>query len=686
MALTARRRGAIGCQTALRSGKASLLRNVPGLDGLRGVAVLAVMAFHAGVATAGGGLLGVDVFFVLSGFLVTCLLLAEYQRNRTIRLRSFWARRARRLLPALFVLLAGIIAYARWGSSGISPVQLKGDALATLFYGANWHYIATGQNYFVKYGAPSPLLHTWSLGVEEQFYLAWPLIALVVLRRFGTAGLRWAAGLLAAASAATCASLYLAGTSVDSLYYSTDTRAQSLMVGALLAVLIPTAWRQEGAATPVGSSHRTRWAVTLGGAGYLGAGVLLYSLHAAHGDGPFLYEGGFLVVAGATTLLVAVTVVRPPSVLNRALSMRPLRYTGRISYGLYLYHWPLFLVLNGARTGLGGYALTAVRFGATVAVAAVSYHLIENPVRTGRWPANVNLGHFRKGSMAWLSLLTASLILIGVLVEFGVPTGTQRIAVAAASTPPPAYAAPGGASSVNLHSLLIGDSLALTLGEGLSRDAEAWGVSVDNQGTIGCDLDPQTVVNVMGTVSQTAQGCPHWRATWAQIVARTDPDVVVLLLGRWESLDRKYDGQWTHVGESEFDQHLQGELTEVINICAARGAKVVLLTLPYIAQTTEQPDGSPWDMNLPTRTDAYNSDVRAVVAREPTKASVIDLNSLLDPGGRYVSSIDGIRVRDADGEHLSFAGGEWLRPYLLPRLAGLGTAHFRARLKSPPAS
>ena len=183
---------------------------VPGLDGIRGVAVLAVMAFHAGLGAVSGGLLGVDMFFVLSGFLVTSLLLAEHARTGTIKLLAFWGRRARRLLPALLVLLIGVGAYARWVGGGVPPAQLRADALFTLIYSANWHFIASGQNYFVKFGALSPLLHTWSLAVEEQFYLVWPLIALVVLRSFGRRALGFVAAGIGVASATVCAALYSA--------------------------------------------------------------------------------------------------------------------------------------------------------------------------------------------------------------------------------------------------------------------------------------------------------------------------------------------------------------------------------------------------------------------------------------------------------------------------------------------
>jgi hypothetical protein len=168
--------------------------------------------------------------------------------------------------------------------------------------------------------------------------------------------------------------------------------------------------------------------------------------------------------------------------------------------------------------------------------------------------------------------------------------------------------------------------------------------------------------------------------SWAQLVDRERPDVVAVLLGRWECIDRLFDGRWTHVGEPAFDRHLVAELGQVIDIGSAHGAKVAMLTLPYIAQTTEQPDGSPWDMNLPSRTNAYNADVRRAVAEHPHQATVINLNKMLDPQGHYTSFIDGVRVRSFDDEHISTAGGQLLRSALLPMLVDLGLPTYRANL------
>jgi peptidoglycan/LPS O-acetylase OafA/YrhL len=643
-------------------------RVVPGLDGLRGVAVLAVMAFHAGLVWARGGLLGVDVFFVLSGYLVTSLLADEHARSGGIALRRFWARRARRLLPGLLLLVAGLCLYAAWAAVDLRPQQLRGDALSSLFYVANWHYILAGQNYFIRFGAPSPLLHTWSLAVEEQFYLVWPLVALFVLNRWGRRGLGWVAGILAIGSASLCTVLYLTRSSIDRLYYGTDTRSQAIMVGAALALLVPPfsdAIRRRG-----GPRRPSR---ALAGGGILAAAFLGSCIHSVDGRAAFLYEGGFLAVALATAVVITLVVLRPADLLSRALSWRPLRYIGRISYGLYLYHWPIFLTLDTSTTHTSGYRLLALRFAVTFAAAGLSYRYIERPIRN--LTARPHARHHRMTLGAGLAAAVLGL-LVGLMV---VTAPDSPTATASAFSPPPApgYISAGGATASHPErALLVGDSLALTLAKGMSVDSRSWAITIHDAAAVGCDLDPQTTVNVMGTVSKAAQGCPQWQADWSRLARQTDPDVVIVLLGRWESIDRLYQGRWTHVGQPDFDAHLRAELSEAIDVLSSGGAKVAFLTLPYIAQTTDQPNGSPWDMNLPSRTDAFNADVRAAVARHPEQASVVDLNRILDPDGHYVSSIDGVRVRAPDDEHLSAAGGEWLRPRLLPQLVALGAAHF----------
>jgi peptidoglycan/LPS O-acetylase OafA/YrhL len=256
--------------------------HIGGLDGIRAIAVIGVLGFHAGVRGFGGGLLGVDIFFVLSGFLITSLLLDEWSATGTVSFRRFYERRARRLLPGLFLLLLLVAAYAQWFAETDTLSTLRGDALSTILYVANWRFIFSGQSYFVHFGPPSPLLHTWSLAVEEQFYLVWPAVALFVLRRRGRRGLAVAASIFMVASAVLTAVLLRDGVSVSRLYYGTDTRTQELMAGAVLAVVAPLIARNRRA---------WRWPVTvLGG---LGALFLLWALHSVSGQGNFLYEGGW---------------------------------------------------------------------------------------------------------------------------------------------------------------------------------------------------------------------------------------------------------------------------------------------------------------------------------------------------------------------------------------------------------
>ncbi len=356
---------------------------VRGFDGLRAVAVTAVLLFHAGAGFFGGGMLGVDVFFALSGYLITGMLLDDRRRSGSVHLGRFYARRARRLLPALLVLVIGVAAYANWLAGAEVLSSIRGDALSTLGYVSNWRFIFSDQGYFVHFGPPSPLLHTWSLAVEEQFYLVWPVVALFVMRRGSPWRLAAVAGGGAIASLLTSTVLFELGASSARLYYATDTRAQAILVGACLGALQPVVAERLGDGWH--PTRRVRLALSTAGVGALG--FVVWAVHNLTNDSALLYRGGFFLVATATSVLVAVNVFHPGALVARALSWAPLTYVGRISYGLYLYHWPIFLALDSQRSGLSGSTLLAARLGATFAVAAVSFHFLEQPIRTGRFPS-----------------------------------------------------------------------------------------------------------------------------------------------------------------------------------------------------------------------------------------------------------------------------------------------------------
>lgn len=646
-------------------------RRLPYLDGIRALAVAVVVLFHAGASWVGGGLLGVDVFFVLSGFLITSLLCAEFAGTATIRLRTFWAGRSRRLLPALFIVLLGIAAYCWAFSPTVDVSSARGDAFSTLFYVANWHFILSDQGYFAIAASPSPLLHTWSLAVEEQYYLIWPLIALFVLRRWGRNGLALTALLGAVASAALMAVLYHAGVSTNALYYGTETRAQALLLGSYLGVIASSrSWSvfdRTWASTPRG--QRTGAVLALGGC----AG-LLWAFHSLQGQSPFLYNGGFLVVAGLSGSLIAVVTSWPTSALAWLLSRRPLVFLGRISYGVYLYHWPLFLTIDGARTGLGGFPLLVVRLAATLIVAIVSWRFVEEPIRRRRWLSS------------WRARLATAGAAVGTVVLLVASTVAPSAGALLPAAGTPATSSVMSASEIELlratHAfstnpirfLLVGDSIASTAAQGLSVHAtRSYGVDVIKKGILGCNLDRDPIED-NGTVygSSPGENCYSWPSIWRRDVAESRPEVVGLLIGEFEIANTEVHGVWVNVGERSWDNYLEGQIQRAIRILSGEGAHVIVFTFPYVDPPIEEPDGALYPGNRPFRVRVWNRLLREAAAKYPRSTTVVNLNRILDPEGHYLQDVDGVAVRWSDGVHVSKAGGEWLQSRVLPTVAHLG--------------
>jgi peptidoglycan/LPS O-acetylase OafA/YrhL len=354
---------------------------VPGLDGIRALAVTTVIVFHLFPGTLIGGYLGVDVFFVVSGFLITTLLLRERAASGRISLRGFWVRRARRLLPALVVLLLACCSAALFVGGDVL-VGLGTQVLAALTFSSNWVFIAQEASYFDD-TLPELFRNLWSLAVEEQFYIVWPLLVVLVLVRIP----RWARlvliGAIAVASAAWMALVY---SPVDPtrVYYGTDTHAFGLAVGAFLAVL--TLGRGVGTVgdAPVGLTSRTaRW--TLGVTGSLAIAGLVALSVLMSGELDLVYRGGLALVSVLSALAIAALLV-PGSLLGRVLEFAPIRWVGLRSYGLYLWHWPVFLLVSasypvGPREGIEGIARGAVALALTLVAAALSYRFIEQPIR-----------------------------------------------------------------------------------------------------------------------------------------------------------------------------------------------------------------------------------------------------------------------------------------------------------------
>ncbi len=341
----------------------------PGLDGLRALAVGAVFLYHARIDWLPGGFLGVDLFFVLSGYLITSLLLVEWEARNSIDLVRFWLRRARRLLPALVVVvLASLVLASIFARQDLG--HTRSDVLGSLLYYANWHQIVANHSYFNLMGNPSLLQHTWSLGVEEQFYIVWPLLLVPGLVLVGRKRLPMLVIAGIAASAALMWILYTPNSDPSRVYYGTDTRAFLLLMGILVALAWPWLMRLQRAVPLL---------ELLGIAALVGAVLLFRNMQDFN---PTLYRGGDLAAAFCFAVLVA-AVAHPKTGIGQALGIAPLRWIGERSYGIYLWHWPIIVLVAGvnARPGVG---IVIAEAAVVLVAASLSFRYVEEPIRRGR--------------------------------------------------------------------------------------------------------------------------------------------------------------------------------------------------------------------------------------------------------------------------------------------------------------
>jgi peptidoglycan/LPS O-acetylase OafA/YrhL len=617
-------------------------RHLPALDGVRALAILGVMAYHLGYGWASGGYLGVDLFFVLSGFLITSLLLEEWNTSGVIRLGAFWGRRARRLLPALFLVLIAVALYAvvngRFSSPGsggaaIDLSGLRGDALATLFYVANWHAIFSHQSYFTQFSTPSPLQHTWSLAIEEQFYVVWPLVTLGLVtwgkRHWRRLGLGvCVAGALA--SALAMALLYRAGTDPSRVYYGTDTRAFDLLAGAALAYL--------AAARPQPGPRARR---LLHGSSVVA--VVVLGVFWARGGTPGglptagMFRGEFLACAVLGAVVIADVRQFDQGPLAAVLSLRPLQWIGTISYGLYLWHWPIFVYMNQARTGLSGAGLDLARVALTFAVACASYYLVERPIRRRRFT-----GLRALVLVPSAALLTVVVIVVGTTPSVAAPlrawTGGgldpgsgPTVAGAGGFTGEVPIALPTGLAISPAHPLRV-----LTFGDSVMSYAQL-GISAALEGT--------------GEVTVAQAAVPGWGlthpSTQAGVQGLIRADRPQLLIGTWS-----WDGPEAKADPGAYQRVLDGAMSQWLT--PGDGVLgVVLLQMPAFGIGGRYAGGvASWNRAVAELSSTFPGRVMYL----PVASSLeIDgrFTSWLPPEGNFSTPKDHwVRVRTSDGVHL----------------------------------
>jgi peptidoglycan/LPS O-acetylase OafA/YrhL len=635
-----------------------------------------VLADHGGIPGMTGGFLGVDVFFVLSGFLITSLLLDELGRTGRVDLVHFWIRRARRLLPAL-VLMVLTVAVGRQLFSPEAIAGLRDDAVAALFWVANWMFVADKTGYFAQGTPPSPLQHAWSLGVEEQYYIFWPLLLVAVAvalatraRRRGTRATLGAVRLtvfvlatVGVLGSAATAILLASDATRDRVYFGTDTRAQALLVGAAASALLVGDWPSLNRGWSLIRSRRSGFIAKLlpvVGLVLLGAGV-----HYATGSAREFRAGLLTAMAVAAVLVIAPVALNQRGPVAAALAWGPLAWLGSISYGIYLWHWPVFLVLNGERTGWHGLWLFAVRCAVTLAVSVVSWWAIEQPIR--KWqPVRVPLLPLAGATAATAAVVT--LLVVPVVPKPGnsaldasLPPGVSPVAVVSPSPLQevrPARAVAKRDPRRPFTVSVFGDSIGWTMMHFLPPTP---GFQFVDHTVIGCSLVRGGPYSYLGQTLDQKSECESWPGRWTSQITVDQPDAVLLVIGRWETVNRVNEGRWTHIGDPAFDSYISAELRRAVDILSFSGAPLTVANLPY-SRRGERPDGSLYPEDQPVRVDEWNAMLANTIGSRPD-VRILDLKKKLCPQGTYTAKVDGIQVR-SDGVHLTEEGVQWLTPWL----------------------
>jgi peptidoglycan/LPS O-acetylase OafA/YrhL/lysophospholipase L1-like esterase len=653
----------------LRPIAAEALGYVDALDGLRAIALIAVLFYHARFPWMPGGFLGVSAFFTLSGFLITSLLLREWNREQSIDLRGFWVRRFRRLLPASWLVLGTVVALGAFGVWSSDQLRtLRGDVTAALLEVANIHFILADRTYGDLFTAPSPVEHYWSLAAEQQFYVVLPVLVTLVLsigrhtrsprRRLNTLILVLAS--LAVVSAALNGRL--AHDSIDRAYFGTDTRMAEVLIGALLACVMMRRLRIGSAALRTAAS----------GAGMVGLGGSIWLWHTAALDARWMYPWGLLLTAALTSLIVLGAL--QGGVFAKVLSSAPLRSIGRVSYGVYLLHWPVFLWLTPARVGWSQWPLFALRMSVTFVAAAAMLRLVETPIRTRRI--------LRRRTVPVLAGVAAVLLagIVVITLDVPAPSAVGRASLAESTYMESLASAPPDP----VRAMVVGDEIGVSLSTAIAAmdEYEAIGVGVP-----GCGLSlGGWIARADNLAERDADRCGGVRQLWIAAAEEHQPDVVLVQGALRDLTDRRLDaaGWWGGPADPQIADFLVIEIGELVDDLKATGAEVVMLAVPYVRNSSvpaaiedpaaptpsgveraEMSAGMPMSgfrENDADRVDRMNA-LLVDVARS-RQVRFLDPDFLMEdwPGGRLDPTMR------SDGVGFSASGGQAIGTWLLPQL------------------
>jgi peptidoglycan/LPS O-acetylase OafA/YrhL len=582
------------------------------------------------------------VFFVVSGFLIARLVVAELARHGGVRLRNFWARRARRLLPALGTVTVAVCIAAAISFSNAELHDIRAQALGTIFYVANWVMIHGKANYFATLGRPSPFLHMWTLAVEEQFYIVLPLVCLAGRRFITRFPVRAAMVALGGAVASTIWMAVLVSPHGDPsrAYLGSDSHAMGLLVGVALGTIAGSQapWTRLTERVRANASGATVAAV-------VALVAVVVTMRAASDHTLPLYRGGFLLFSVAVAVVVLVVVACPRSAVTRALQWPPLVAIGLRSYSLYLWHWPVRVFVT-PRPGLHGFSLFVVRAVISIVLAEVSYRFVEQPFRSGRFAR-------RYGSLGAIVYYAGAAVAV-VLLVFTV----------AAPGPLPPSSLEGAGAGGGFRVDTFGDSTALVFGLAGRGHARELDLSVGGDAILGCGVVQADHIS-QGRVIGLPNQCAGWQGRWATDL-RNDPTATIMLMtGAWDILDHRVNGSDVKFGTRAWTDLVSSSLRDALTTLTADGRSVNLFEVPCFG--AGDPSAPIPERADPGRIAALNA-IFTDAARANPRVHIVPWRSLVCPSGHRVSELDGRPAWQADNVHLSDSGALAVWQWWLPQV------------------